>query len=123
MEEGRIKQKQREKALKRAKDTNKRIGEALVEGGFTTDSNIMQALSRQLGIKIVSLAGITIPGELLNLVDGDVLRKDRMVPIGYYHGDMNVILLAVADPLDIATIDDFTIITNLQLDPVLAMPS
>lgn len=123
IEENLITQEQLEKALKLAKESGKKIGETLVENGMTTDADIMNALSRQLSIAMVSLIGVKIPEEMIGLVDAEVLRKHRMVPLGYFQGNMNVIQLAMVDPMDMTAIDDFTIITNLQVEPVLALPN
>ena len=123
IEENLITQEQLDKALKLAKESGKKIGETLVENGMTTDADIMNALSRQLSIAIVSLIGVKIPEEMIGLVDAEVLRKHRMIPLGYFQGNMNVIQLAMVDPMDMTAIDDFTIITNLQVEPVLALPN
>ena len=123
IEEHLITEEQLEKALPIAKSSGKKIGETLVEIGYTTDDAIMQALSRQLGIEIVSLTGIHIPDEIVALVSGSVLRKKRMIPLEYFQGNMNIVKVAMADPMDMSAIDDFTIITNLQVEPVLALPN
>ena len=123
IEEHLITEEQLEKALPIAKSSGKKIGETLVEIGYTTDDAIMQALSRQLGIEIVSLTGIHIPDEMVALVSGSVLRKKRMIPLEYFQGNMNIVKVAMADPMDMSAIDDFTIITNLQVEPVLALPN
>ena len=123
LDEGLITGEQLEKALKLAKETGKRIGETLVENGIVTERDIMNALSHQLGIEIVSLIGVEISKELLGLVDASILRKNRMVPIDFYNGNVNVVRLAMADPMDMAAVDDFMMITNLQVEPVLALPN
>ena len=58
IEENLITQEQLERALEIARESGKKIGETLVENGYTTDEAIMRALSNQLGIEIVSLAGV-----------------------------------------------------------------
>ncbi|MDD7333088.1 MAG: ATPase, T2SS/T4P/T4SS family [Lachnospiraceae bacterium] len=123
IEERLITQEQLGKALEIAKESGKKIGETLVEIGYTTDEAIMRALSNQLGIEIVSLAGVQIPDDMINLVNASVLRKNRMVPLEYFQGNMNIVKVAMADPMDMAAIDDFTIISNMQVEPVLALPS
>ena len=123
IEEHLITEEQLEKALPIAKSSGKKIGETLVEIGYTTDDAIMHALSNQLGIEIVSLVGIHIPDEMIGLVNSTVLRKNRMIPLEYFQGNMNIVRVAMVDPMDMGAIDDFTIITNLQVEPVLALPS
>lgn len=123
IDEGLITEEQLVKALKTAKESGKRIGESLVEGGYTTDADIMMALSRQLGIDTTSLVGVQIPDEMLSLANGSMLRKHRMVPLEFYNGNMNVVLMAMADPMDMVAIDDFHIVTNLEVEPILALPT
>ncbi len=123
IDEGLITEEQLVKALKTAKESGKRIGESLVEGGYTTDGDIMMALSRQLGIDTTSLVGVQIPDEMLSLANGSMLRKHRMVPLEFYNGNMNVVLMAMADPMDMVAIDDFHIVTNLEVEPILALPT
>lgn len=123
IEEHLITQEQLERALVIARESGKKIGETLVENGYTTDEAIMRTLSTQLGIEVVSLAGVRIPDEMIRLVNASVLRKNCMVPLEYFQGNMNIIKVAMADPMDMTAIDDFTIITSLQVEPVLALPS
>ncbi len=117
-----INQEQLDSALKEAAEENKRVGEVLVELGFVTEENIAQAISRQQGFEIVSLNGIIIDEKVLNLVEGSVLRKYIMIPVAYDEQNMNRIRVAMADPMDILAIDDFSIITNLQVEPLIATP-
>ena len=122
IDEGLITQEQLDKALKMGKESGKRLGETLVENGYAMETDIMNTLSRQLGIPTMSLIGLEIPEEVLRLVKASVLRKNRMIPVSFYQGNMNVVQVAMADPMDLAAIDDFTLATGLQVEPVLAMP-
>ena len=122
IDEGLITQEQLDKALKMGKESGKRLGETLVENGYVMETDIMNMLSRQLGIPTMSLIGLEIPEEVLRLVKASVLRKNRMIPVSFYQGNMNVVQVAMADPMDLAAIDDFTLATGLQVEPVLAMP-
>lgn len=123
IEEGLITEEQLVKALPIAREKGKKIGETLVDIGYTTDDAIMHALSNQLSIEIVALSGVRISEEMIGLVNSNILRKHCMVPLGYFRGNMNIVQVAMADPMDMAAADDFTIITNLQVEPVLALPN
>lgn len=123
IDEGLITEEQLMKALPIAREKGKKIGETLVDIGYTTDDAIMRALSNQLSIDIVSLIGFRVPDEMIGLVNAQLLRKNRMVPLEFFQGNMNIVKVAMADPMDMAAIDDFTIVTNLQLEPVLALPN
>lgn len=117
-----INQEQLSTALKIAAEEHKKVGEVLVELGYVTEEAIAQTLSRQQGVEIVSLSGMHIDQKVLELVDGEVLRKHTMIPFAYDAQNMNHIRVAMANPMDIMAIDDFSIITNLQVDPVIATP-
>lgn len=120
IEEQIITDEQLSDALEKKKGTTKRLGEVLVELGYTNETDIAKALSSQLGLEIVSLSGIQIEENVLKLVDVAVLRKYVMVPIGFSPNNMNEVRVAMADPMDMRGIDDFSIITNLQVAPVIA---
>lgn len=120
---GIIEPAQLQKALDVQKENKKRLGEVLIDLGYTTEEMIALALSRQLGMDKVSLKGISIEHEIINLVNGNILRKYVMIPIEYSNGNMNVIRVAMADPMDLRAQDDFSIITSLQTEPVVATPT
>lgn len=113
---------QLEQALAMAKESHRKIGEVLVELGYVTEEGIAQTLSRQLGIDIVNLNGVKIEEDIINLVNGPILRKHVMIPFEYEKGNLNTVRVAMADPMDMMAIDDFCIVTNLMAEPVIATP-
>lgn len=113
---------QLEQALAIAKESRRKIGEVLVELGYVTEEGIAQTLSRQLGIDIVNLNGVKIEEDIINLVNGPILRKHVMIPFEYEKGNLNTVRVAMADPMDMMAIDDFCIVTNLMAEPVIATP-
>lgn len=115
-----ITEEQLEQALSKKRDTDKRLGEILVDLEFTNETEIAKALSRQLGLEIVSLNGIQIEENVLKLVDASMLRKYVMVPIAFSPHNVNEVQVAMADPMDMLGIDDFSIVTNLVVSPVIA---
>ena len=115
-----ISQEQLEAALKKASQEHKKIGEVLVEQGYATEEAIAKAVSRQLDIEVVSLKGIEIDESVLKLADGKILKKHTMNPFAFSKNNMNIVKVAMADPMDMIAIDDFSIVTNLQVEPFIA---
>ena len=115
-----ITEEQLELALPVAKEKHKKIGETLIEMGFTTEVEIAKALSQQLGMDLVNVSAINIPEEVLRLASDSVLRKHVMIPIAFAQNNANVVFVAMADPMDMLALDDFAIITNLQPEPVIS---
>lgn len=101
----------------------RRIGDILVEQGAATEAEICTALHLQLGIDIVDLRGIKIAPEILSLVSGSILRRHTVLPIAFDEHDSNILLLAMADPLDMMAQDDIAIISNLRIEPRVATAS
>jgi type IV pilus assembly protein PilB len=120
IEEHVITSAQLEEALPIAKESHKKIGETLIEMGFTTEEEIAKALSVQLGIKRVNLAGLNIPEDVQNLVSESLLRKHLMIPYAFDTNNPNVVHVAMADPMDLLAMDDFSIVTNLQPEAAVA---
>jgi type IV pilus assembly protein PilB len=105
-----------------ARKTNggKKLGETLVELGFTSEENITKALTRQLGVEMVSTATMTIPEDIISLVNPNILRKYMVMPFGYAANNMNVLRVAMADPMDMVAIDDLSMVTHLEIEPYIA---
>ena len=109
-------------ALSKGRENGKKIGENLIEMGFTTEAEIAKALSSQLQIELVDVSSFTIPEDVLNLVSDSVLRKHVMIPYEFDKVNPNVVHVAMADPMDMLALDDFSIITNLQPEASVAPP-
>lgn len=120
VDSGTITQEQLEQGLKAQKEskTPRKLGEVLVDENILTEEMIANALSSQLNIGMVDLQNIEIEQSILDLVPGNVLMKYKMLPFEYSKENMNVLRVAMADPLDISAQDDVNIITNLQVEPV-----
>ena len=116
---GVITEEQLMKALQLQKEGNRKLGEVLIDEGITTDEAIAKALSDQLGIDMIELNNVSIPEEILNLVPSSVLKKNKAIPFEY-GADLNVLRVAMVDPMDMNAMDDISIITNLQVEPVAA---
>ncbi|MGI5970414.1 MAG: GspE/PulE family protein [Oscillospiraceae bacterium] len=118
--QGVITEEQLSAALAIQQKTKRRLGDILIEEGFTSEYEIARALHLQLGIEMVDLRGIKIPTEVVRLVSGSMLRKHKVLPIGFDEQDSNILILAMADPLDMVAQDDIAIITNLRIEPRVA---
>ncbi len=105
-----------------SKKGSMKIGEYLVENSIVTEEQIAAALASKLGYLQAELSAIEIPDEINSLVDIKNLKKNRVIPIGYKDGNMNILQLAMADPTDINAIDDISIITGCQVEPLVSTP-
>ena len=122
VETGIITEEQLQTALQRQKGSGRKIGETLVDEGFVTEEQIAHALSEQLHMDMIDLQNVNISQDILALVSPSVLKKNKVLPFEYSKDNANVLRVAMADPMDMFAMDDITIITNLQVEPVVSTP-
>lgn len=115
-----VTEEQIDEALAAAKRDGVKLGEKLVQLGYVTEDNIAQVLSNQLHIERVQLGQVYIDESFVKLVQGDLLRKYSMIPVCYDKERMNHVKLAMADPMDMAAMDEFSIITGMQVEPMIS---
>lgn len=107
-----------QKGLELQKGSERKLGETLVDEGLATEENIAKALSKQFHYDMVDLQNVEIEQDILSLVPASVLKKHKALPFEYSPDNMNVLRVAMSDPMDMAAMDDINIITNLQVEPV-----
>ena len=119
---GAITPEQLEKGLQRQKETGHKLGVTLVESGITSEDAIANALSSQLGFQRIELSDVDIEDRVKYLVDDKVLKKYNVVPFEIPADNPNMIRVAMSDPMDMAAMDDISIITNMTVEPVVCTP-
>lgn len=120
IEQGLINSDQLAEALVAQKTKKQKLGETLVELGILKEVDIAKALQKQLGLSYVSLSGLEISPDVLKLVNDQLLRKYVLIPYEFNPVNPNVLRVAMSDPMDIFAMDDLSIVTNLQIEPVVA---
>lgn len=119
---GAITIEQLQKGLERQKQTGHKLGVTLVESGITSEDAIANALSSQLGFQRIELSDVDIDDRVKYLVDDKVLKKYSVVPFEIPADNPNTIRVAMSDPMDMAAMDDISIITNMTVEPVVCTP-
>ncbi|RQD70559.1 MAG: type II secretion system protein GspE [Tindallia sp. MSAO_Bac2] len=117
VEVGVITQDQLRDALEKQKNTNKKIGEVLVDQGIIDDKQITEVLEFQLGIPHMDLEKIYIPPEIPRIISEKLARRHILIPIKQ---EDDVLMVAMADPLNIFAVDDVKIATGLKVEPVIS---
>lgn len=97
-----------------------KLGETLVRHLFLTEDQLAVALAEQKGLAHVNLASYPVDRTAVALVPERVARRRQIIAIGY-EGDE--LLLAMADPLDIESIDDVEMRTGVRVKPVVVAAS
>lgn len=97
------------KALDIQKGTGRKLGEVLVEEGFTTNEQIVNAVKNQLGIQLINLDNIHIRQEIINTIQENVARKYEVIPVDLINGQL---IITMSDPLNYFAIEEIKIATG-----------
>lgn len=108
---------QLEEALKIQKNTEKRIGEILIDQGIVIQDEINWVLGKQLNLPYVQINVDNINVQLSKNVSEYTLRKFKIVPIMELNDEL---VIAMADPTDQKAIEMIKEFTKRKLRIVLA---
>ncbi|OEC83360.1 MSHA biogenesis protein MshE [Photobacterium damselae subsp. damselae] len=98
VEENIIAQSELEQALAEQHNTGRKLGDTLISMGFISEQQMLEFLSRQLGIPLVNLSRIKIDSNAVSLLSEVHARRLRALAIGR-NGD--TVRVAMSDPADL----------------------
>lgn len=118
IEYGYITADQLDKALAYQKEHRElRIGQALQALGFVSEKQVLEALAKRLGLRMVDFAALTVDDRAVEKLPRELAVKYTMLVIGE-NGPL--LTLAVNDPLNYYGIEDIRQLTGRDLEIVLA---
>ena len=120
VEAGAITEEQLQEALAYQKENGGKIGNIILELGFISRELLVTVLTSQMGIDFVEVKTCKIDDDVLRIVPENLVNKYKLIPIGYAEDNPNVLKVAMADPMDIVAVDDISILSGLQVEPLLA---
>ena len=100
-----------------AKSRNLKLQDVLVQLGYATPEQVMQALAELHDYTYYDLSNAPIPPEVVELVPESVARENAVIPFSEEEGKLMVL---VSDPLDFETFDKLAFILNRKVDIGLA---
>ncbi|MCR5625496.1 MAG: Flp pilus assembly complex ATPase component TadA [Lachnospiraceae bacterium] len=104
-------------AQKEEENRGKKLGDMLIEKGYTSDEIIAEALCHQFHLERVHLGGIQIEDEVLRVINSDeMLKKYMVMPFAFSPDNANVLQVAMADPMDMNAMDDLQLYTNMEIE-------
>src|SRR4030067_750339 len=112
-----ITQEQLRTALETQKKTKERIGSILVKTGFIKEPELLSFLGRQFNIPVVELSKYEINPEVVRLLPEDMVQKNLALPINRVGAKL---IVAVADPSNMAILDAIGFKTGYSVELVLA---
>jgi len=108
-------------AIAQQRKTGELLGATLMRMGLVTEDVLMRQLQLQLGLPLVDLSEMTADEQALALVREDLARKYLALPIELE--GRSSLTVAMADPLNVAALEDLRFHSGMFIKPVLALPS
>ena len=96
VEMGLLTQEQIDQLLAEQTTSHLRIGDIAVARGWVTKNDLMEALSRRLGIQYLDLGNIKIDPVASDLISEKDARRYSAIPVSFV--DEHTLLVAMADP-------------------------
>ncbi|RKY38642.1 MAG: type II secretion system protein GspE [Candidatus Omnitrophota bacterium] len=105
-----------EKALSLQKKTGKPLAEILVKENFISEEEMIAILSHHLFIPFIDVNRFNIEKGVVGLIPEEITRKYCFLPLWLF---ADILLIAVAEPLDIIALDNLRIILGYEIKQVL----
>lgn len=95
----------------------RRIDQRLIELGFVSEEDTLQAYAELLGTRYVKLSELKIDPELLTKFPHRDIYRHSILPLERRNGTA---IIATSDPFDLEALDELSTLSGLRLEPVLA---
>jgi type IV pilus assembly protein PilB len=105
-------------AIEHHRNSERRLGQVLIDLGFTTPDAVLGALSLQLGVAATRLNGFTVSPAAVQALPEKVARKHMAVPLQKLGTMLQV---AIASPTDLAALDDLRFASGCQIQTLVAL--
>lgn len=115
--EGLISKKQLDEALAEQRSSGARLGYCLVRMGLIREIEITKMLAKQYRMPAVDLTRFEVDPAVIKLVRPEVAVKNMILPL---KREGRTLTIAMADPSDVATVDDLKFMTRYDIFPVIA---
>ena len=106
-----------EAKLQESQARGRSLGRLLVEGGLVPEKELLATLSKGLGFPPINLSRYQVDPALTELVPERIARQYQLVPVSRIGKNLSV---AMTDPLNVLALDDLTLLTSYEINPVLA---
>src|ERR1700694_5080181 len=107
-----------EEAVAAARDQGRPTGLVLVERGVLRHDQLARVVAERFGLDFVDLSVYDLDMGAVNLISSETAKRYQAVPVGFT--DDGSLLLAMANPTNVLTIDDVGMMTGRRIRPAAA---
>jgi len=115
VEAGTITEEKLDLALREQKQTREKLGAVLVRLGICSGKSIAKVLAEQAGVECVDLATFDVDRQAAQLIDRAYVEQRSVLPI---RSKGSCLTVAMAQPLDLVTIDEMSQMTGMYIEVV-----
>ncbi|MFZ1154259.1 MAG: ATPase, T2SS/T4P/T4SS family [Solirubrobacteraceae bacterium] len=102
-----------EEAVELARAQRKPTGQVLVEQGVLRHDQLARVVAERYGLDYIDLSVYELDMGAVNLIDMEAIRRYQAVPVGFLED--GTLLLAMADPTNVLTVDDIAMLTSRRV--------
>jgi type IV pilus assembly protein PilB len=102
-----------EEAVELARAERKPTGQVLVEQGILRHDQLARVVADRYGLDYIDLSVYELDMGAVNLIDMEAIRRYQAVPVGFLED--GTLLLAMADPTNVLTVDDVAMLTGRRV--------
>ncbi|MGB6067807.1 MAG: type IV-A pilus assembly ATPase PilB [Desulfomonilaceae bacterium] len=117
---GIIDEEKLESAIDHQRNQGGKVYSALLQLKYLNEDDLVEFLSRQLGLSTVSLDEIDVDPDAVKLITSQKAQKYMAIPYSQVNSSVYV---AMADPTDYSAIDDIKFLTGLSVEVSIAAES
>jgi type IV pilus assembly protein PilB len=107
-----------EEAVAAARAQGRPTGLVLVERGVLRHDQLARVVAERFGLDFVDLAVFDLDMGAVNLLSAEAAKRYQAVPVGFT--DDGALVLAMANPTNVLTIDDIGMLTGRRVKPAAA---
>jgi type IV pilus assembly protein PilB len=107
-----------EEAVAAAREQGRPTGVVLVERGILRHDQLARVVAERFGLDFVDLSVFELDMGAVNLVSAKAAKRYQAVPVGF--AEDGALLLAMANPTNVLTIDDVGMMTGRRIRPAAA---
>lgn len=109
-----------EAAVTSARAQGSSTGQFMVDSGLLSADQLARVLSERFGVDYVDLTEFEVDMTVVALISPEAARRYQALPVGLMDGE--TVLLAMADPTNVLTVDDIAMMTGRRVRPAAASP-
>ncbi len=100
-----------------AQRENETLSRVLVRLGFVAEEQLASFIGEKMQVPYVNIRNYTIEPKVLDLIPEKIARRYKIIPLFEIEG---VLTVAMADPLDIISIDDISRVAGCKVEAVIS---